>query len=91
MIGNIKETFLPKTGMWKKQVLQDPGYVKGFKSACCMLHAMLQGCTKYPMLIMSIGLKVHSIYNVDSNTKSSNYIKIQLKPLIYFELEQTSN
>ena len=28
--------------MWKKQVLQDPGYV--------MLHAMLQGCTKYPML-----------------------------------------
>ena len=24
-IENIKETFLPKTGMWKKQVLQDPG------------------------------------------------------------------
>ena len=28
--------------MWKKQVLQDPGYV--------MLYAMLQGCIKYPML-----------------------------------------
>ena len=49
MIGNIKKLFLPKTGMWKKQVLQDPGYVKGIKSACCMLHAMLQGCIKYPM------------------------------------------
>ena len=27
MIGNIKETFLPKTDMQKKQVLKDPGYV----------------------------------------------------------------
>ena len=49
MIGNIKKLFLPKTGMQKKQVLQDPGYVKGIKSACCMLHAMVQGCMKYPM------------------------------------------
>ena len=57
MIGNIKKTFLPKTGMWKKQVLQDPGYVKGVKSACCMLHAMLQGCTKYPMLKESKEIK----------------------------------
>ena len=30
-------------------------------------------------------------YNVYSNTKSLNYIKIRLKALIYFELEQTSN
>ena len=28
--------------MWKKQVLQDPGYVHTVK-ACCMLHAMMQG------------------------------------------------
>ena len=27
MIGNIKEAFPPKTGMRKKQVLQDSGYV----------------------------------------------------------------
>ena len=26
MVRNMKETFLPKTGMQKKQVLQDPGY-----------------------------------------------------------------
>ena len=39
MIGNIKETFPPKLGMWKKQVLQDPGYVSGVKGPCCMLHA----------------------------------------------------
>ena len=50
MIGNIKKLFLPKTGMWKKQVLQVPGYVEGVESACCMLHAILQGCMKYPML-----------------------------------------
>ena len=72
-------------------VLQDPGYVKGVKSAYCMLHAMLQGCTKYPMSkeskeiknshntvdlrhlsLMSKESKVHSIYNVDSNSKYSN-------------------
>ena len=39
MIGNIKETFLPKTGMRKKQVLQDPGYAKDVKDAYCMLSA----------------------------------------------------
>ena len=50
MIGNIKEIFLPKTGMWEKQLLQDPGYVKGVKTTCCMLHGVLQGSTKYPML-----------------------------------------
>ena len=30
-------------------------------------------------------------YNVDPNTKSSNYSKVRFKPLIYFELQQTSN
>ena len=30
-------------------------------------------------------------YNVDSNTKSSNYSKIQFKALIYFELQQSLN
>ena len=29
--------------------LQDPGYVKGVKTTCCILHGMLQGSTKYPM------------------------------------------
>ena len=50
MIGNIRETFPPKTGMQKKQVWQDPGYVKGVESVYCMMYAMLQGCTKYNML-----------------------------------------
>ena len=50
MIGNIKKLFLPKPEMCKKQVLQDPGYVKGVEGVCCMLHGMLQGCTKCPML-----------------------------------------
>ena len=30
-------------------------------------------------------------YNVDPNTKISNYSKVRFKALIYFELEQTSN
>ena len=62
MIGNIKETFLPKTGMQKKQVLQDPGYVKGVESACCMMYATLQGCTKYPMLKELKQIKIHIIH-----------------------------
>ena len=34
MIRNIKETFLPKTGLREKQLLQDPGYVED-----ALLHA----------------------------------------------------
>ena len=35
--------------------------------------------------------KMCTNYNVDSNTKFSNYSKIRFKPLIYFELQQSSN
>ena len=42
MIRNIKETFPPKTGMQKKQALQDPKYVRGVEGPCCMLHPILQ-------------------------------------------------
>ena len=37
MIGNIEETLMLKTGMQKKQVLQDLGYVNTVE-ACCMHH-----------------------------------------------------
>ena len=37
MIGNIKETFPPKTGLQEKQLLQDPGYVEDVRDA--LLHA----------------------------------------------------
>ena len=40
MIGNIKRTFLPKTGLREKQLLQDPGYVKDVRDSCCMLHTL---------------------------------------------------
>ena len=40
MIGNNKKLFSAKTGMQKKQVLQDPGYVEDIKDGCCMLHAL---------------------------------------------------
>ena len=34
---------------------------------------------------------IQSNYNVYANTKSLNYTKVRFKPLIYFELQQTSN
>ena len=37
MIGNIKKTFPPKTGLREKQLLQDPGYVKDVEDT--LLHA----------------------------------------------------
>ena len=37
MIRNIKETFLPKTGLREKQLLQDPGYVEDVEDT--LLHA----------------------------------------------------
>ena len=40
MIGNIKRTFLPKTGLGEKQLLQDTGYVEDVGDSCCMLHTL---------------------------------------------------
>ena len=37
MIGNIKRTFPPKTGMQEKQVLQDPGYVDTVDTCCILI------------------------------------------------------
>ena len=89
MIGNIENTFPPKTGMRKKQVLQDPGYVKDIKDVCCMLHGLCkimcktsnilkQAITDFNEFIyfLSKMLKMCMNYNVDSDTKSSNYSKI---------------
>ena len=58
MIGNIKEIFSQKTGMREKQLLQDPGYVNGVETTCCMLHGILQGSTKYSMLKESKEIKI---------------------------------
>ena len=41
--------------------------------------------------LLSEMLKMCMNYNVDSNTKSSDYSKIRFKPLIYFELQQSLN
>ena len=58
------------------------------KSKVHLIYIVLQ---LYFSCLMSKELKVHSIYTVDPNTESSNYMKIWLKGLINFELEQTSN
>ena len=71
--------------MQKKQVLQDPWYAKGVESACCMLHAMLQGCMKYPML-----KELKEIKNTH-NTLDLRYLSLMLKEskvhLIYIVLQ----
>ena len=38
---------------------------------------------------LDMPFNVHSNYNVDSNTKTLNYMKIRFKALIYFELQET--
>ena len=39
---------------------------------------------------LDMPFNVHLNYNVDSNMKILNYMKIQFKALIYFELQETS-
>ena len=57
-----------------------------------MLHAMMQGAI---LLIFIVYVDTDCMYQtiklqyIDSNMKSSNYMKIGLKPLNYFELQQT--
>ena len=51
MIGNIKRTFLPKTGLQEKQLLQDPGYVKDVRDSCCMLHALCRIMSKMSKIL----------------------------------------
>ena len=84
--------------------MQDSGYFKDVGDSCCMLHTLCrimlktskilkQAITDFLefILLLSKTLKMCMNYNVDSNTKSSNYSKIQFKPLIYFKLQQSSN
>ena len=68
MIRNNKKTFLPKTEMCKKQVLQDPGNVDTVNT--CM-NTTFQGPMRYHRL-PSIQLN----YNVHSYTKYSSYMKL---------------
>ena len=45
---------------------------------------------KFISLLLEMS-KMCTNYNIDSNTKSSNYNKIRFKPLIYLELQQSLN
>ena len=67
MIGNIKETFPPKTSLREKQLLQDPDTVKDVGDA--LLHATwsLQNTRKLPsvnliiLITFSVMLKMSEI------------------------------
>ena len=61
MVRNMKETFQPKPGMRKKQVLQDPGYVDTVNT-CCMLHAAC--CMQWAILIVfAVYVNIVDTYN----------------------------
>ena len=68
MIGNIKEIFPPKTGLQEKQVLQDPGYVKGVETTCCMLHAAWYVARLY---------KIPYVEGVKRNKNSHNTVDLR--------------
>ena len=64
MIGNIKEIFLPKTGMREKQLLQDPGYVKVVREMCA---ALLHACGIFIVVVGDVrdGLNYILYYNLN--------------------------
>ena len=55
-----------------------------------MLKTLKQAITDFIEFVYFL-LKTCTNYNVDSNSKSLNYMKIQFKGLISFELQQSSN
>ena len=64
MIGNIKETFPPKTGMREKQLLQDPGYVGVVGE---MHAALLHACRIFVVVVGDIGEGLNYILYYNSN------------------------
>ena len=64
MIGNIKETFPPKTGMREKQLLQDPGYVG---VAGEMHAALMHACRIFVVVVGDVGEGSNYILYYNSN------------------------
>ena len=64
MIGNIKEIFLPKTGMQEKQLLQDPGYVRVVGEMCA---ALLHACRIFSVVVGDIREGLNYILYYNSN------------------------
>ena len=64
MIGNIKETFPPKTGMREKQLLQDPGYVRVVGE---MRAALLHACRIFIVVVRDVGEGSYYILYYNSN------------------------
>ena len=64
--------------MHKKHILHDPGYVDTVNT---YMDAILQDPIRYPTWMLTLLIK--SNYNIYSNTKYSNYMKLRLKALNY--------
>ena len=64
MIGNIKRTFPPKTGMQEKQLLQDPGYVRVVGE---MHAALLHACRIFVVAVGDVREGLNYILYYNSN------------------------
>ena len=71
IIGNIKETFPLKTGMWKKQVCKIQGMSKEstFISHVEGVESLFNLHCVTAVFLMLKESKVYSIYTVDPSTK----------------------
>ena len=102
VVRNMKETFLPKNWYAEKASFTTSRVCQ--RCQRCMPHALCKIMSKASKILkqaiidfnefiyfLSKMLKMCMNYNADSNMKSLNYSKIQFKPLIYFELQQSLN
>ena len=87
MIGNIKKTFLPKTGMREKQLLQDPGYVRGVKGPCCMVSCkvvqiLVEGVERNKIIINKyLRLHLRLLFVMSEVSKALYTYMNRMKPL----------
>ena len=88
MIGNIKEIFLKKTGMWEKQLLQDPGYVGVVRE---MRDALLHACRIFIVVVGDIREGLNYILYYNSTIWIKKYFKLVLQIRNYFQLKHCVN
>ena len=90
MVRNMKETFLPKTGMQKKQILQDPGHVKDIRDALLHAACSLQNTHRLPSVhLINFQLILSNVEDIEDNTTNDNRLHYIALSLFYFMLKMS--
>ena len=85
MVRNMKETFLPKTGMQKKKILQDPGHVEDIGDALLHAACSLQNSHRLPLVRLIIyQLLLSNVEDIQDNTTNNNRLHCIALSLFYF-------